>query len=81
MHRYSQNQMLPIPVKRLNMYGLEMVTGRAARGPARAGPGPENPGPRASRAQTGLKNFYLRVLVQWKIQIFVDFLPNLLKIS
>ena len=32
---------------------LEMATGRA---------GPENPGPRASRAQTGLKFFYLKVL-------------------
>ena len=37
-----------------------MATGRAARGPGRAGP--ENPGPRASRAQTGLKTFYLKVL-------------------
>ena len=34
--------------------------GRPRAGPGRAGP--ENPGPRASRAQTGLKFFYLKVL-------------------
>ena len=47
------------------LYKIEMATGRAARGPGRAGPGragPENPGPRASRTQTGLKIFYLKVL-------------------
>ena len=47
------------------LYILEMATGRAARGPGRAGPNravPENPGPRASRAQTGLKMFYVKVL-------------------
>ena len=42
------------------IYKLEMATGRASRGQSRAGP--ENPGPRASRAETGLKIFYLKVL-------------------
>ena len=48
---------------------LEMATGRAARGPGRAGP--ENPGQRASRAQTGLKFFYLKVLCNGKFKFLL----------
>ena len=61
-----------------------MGTGRAARGPARAGAGragPENPGPRAVRAETGLKTFIESFSIKQKIQIFVNVLQILIKIS
>ena len=60
---------------------LEMAIVRAARRPARAGP--ESPGPRALQAQTGQNTvfFIYKSFVQQKIQIFVNFLPVLLKIS
>ena len=43
-------------------YPIKTDPSRDGNGPGRPRAGPENPGPRASRAQTGLKIFYLKVL-------------------